>query len=482
MRVLIDSQIHVPESEIPADLRRQVTAELTVVNGEKVTAVDQQVQTAYLMPDSIELWRADDELLTLPRGYAHRLEEAARAHGISIEWESDMTLLPPSERLHRDWRPASLRGYQEQMRDAMLDWAQTIIQAPTGSGKSRATAEFIRWSGQRALIVVGTTSLARQWEAVFRELYDYQVGFVGEGQEDHRGVTVGLWQSLKNVSNETFDSYGTIVLDEVHRASSDSLATLAQRSRAFYRIGLSATPRWDPYLWPIVQAVVGPIGYRVDEADLEEHLVQPRVRIVESSFSAEYVPARREGRRRLPNNYGEIISELVTDEARNEQIAAIVAAEVTTGHHVLVQTSRLEHVRILKERLERLLDDECIFVLTGKETGKESERIRADVSDADHGTAILTTIAKEGFDLPRIDRIVLAYPIKNVQLAVQVIGRGRRRTAGKDDLIVYDVVDPGCGPLKNQARERQKLYIQQRWAIEKEEEQPLEGRSVWTTR
>ena len=92
-----------------------------------------------------------------------------------------MTLLPYSERCFRDWPTFELRDYQAPARDALLDWAQGIYKAPTGAGKSRVVLEFARWAGQRTLIVVGKTSLARQWQEMAREGYGYETGYIGEG-------------------------------------------------------------------------------------------------------------------------------------------------------------------------------------------------------------------------------------------------------------------------------------------------------------
>ena len=57
-------------------------------------------------------------------------------------------------------------------------------------------------------------------------------------------------------------------------------------------------------------------------------------------------------------------------------------------------------------------------------------------------------LAKEGLDVPRMDRLYLATPQKDYAVITQSIGRIERKFDGKDDPVVYDYVDASRFHLK----------------------------------
>lgn len=470
--------MRIESSALPEGLRSRALADLTAINADKERALAEQIRGAAMIPDYLELWTERRGEVIFPRGFAHRLEQIVQEYGEEIEWESEMTILPPSEHLFRDWPAADLRDYQLPARDAMLDWAQGLVQAPTGSGKSRTVLEFVRWAGQKTLVIVGKTALARQWQEAAREVYGYEAGYIGEGTFDVRDFTVGIWQTLwarkDDLPADFWAQFGCFVGDEVQHFAGSSLAELMAMFPAFYRIGVSATPRWDDSGWPIVKALFGPVIHKTDHADVGDNLVTPSVVLVPTEFEAEYVPTHYEGRKRVQNNYSDIMAALVTDSRRNDLIARIAREEAQEGHHVLIVTRRIEHVKQLVDRLEKVLKvGQRLHALTGAQTGDDAQRIARAIESAEGGTVTIATVGDEGLDIPRLDRIILSFPLRKVPLVEQQIGRVLRPAAGKEDAVVYDVVDEGVGPLVGQRRERERLYMRRRWSMSQYEQEQV---------
>ena len=50
-------------------------------------------------------------------------------------------------------------------------------------------------------------------------------------------------------------------------------------------------------------------------------------------------------------------------------------------------------------------------------------------------------LAKEGLDIPRLDRLYLTTPKKDYAVVTQSIGRIARTAAGKEQPVCYDYVD-----------------------------------------
>jgi superfamily II DNA or RNA helicase len=69
-----------------------------------------------------------------------------------------------------------------------------------------------------------------------------------------------------------------------------------------------------------------------------------------------------------------------------------------------------------------------------------------------------STLADEGLDVPRLDRIVLAFPGRTKGRTAQRLGRVMRPHPDKDSAVLIDFVDASVPPLLRQFRERSRLY------------------------
>jgi superfamily II DNA or RNA helicase len=67
-------------------------------------------------------------------------------------------------------------------------------------------------------------------------------------------------------------------------------------------------------------------------------------------------------------------------------------------------------------------------------------------------------IAKEGLDIPRLDRLFLVAGGRNEAELEQKVGRIQRACPGKLDAVVFDIVDERIGVLRAQYYARRKVY------------------------
>lgn len=78
-----------------------------------------------------------------------------------------------------------------------------------------------------------------------------------------------------------------------------------------------------------------------------------------------------------------------------------------------------------------------------------------------HTAQILVATGKyvgEGFDLPRLDTLILAMPIAWKGSLAQYAGRIQRESAGKTRVIIQDYIDCGLPVLQRMYRKREKGY------------------------
>src|SRR5690606_8534290 len=141
----------------------------------------------------------------------------------------------------------------------------------------------------------------------------------------------------------------------------------------------------------------------------------------------------------------------VEDNLRNERIAVLVNKNRDKCN--LIQSSRLNHLKLLRNKVIELgFPKNRIFMLTGEENEEERQNV---YKEAEKGSClILSTIAGEGLDIPRLDRLYLCFPIKNDENVKQLVGRICRDHPDKDDAIVYDFIDTEVSVLVDQWKNR----------------------------
>lgn len=476
--VQIGTHIKFQASEVPAEFVRTVLAALTIENPQKERALRELVRGAHKLPDWIQLWTADGDTLVLPRGFVHDFEWMATQAGLSIEWDSSMVEVPGPALVHVP--PVSLRDYQTKAVDELFDFANGIYQAPTASGKTRVMLELIRFCQQRTIVFVEKTDLADQWVGAATDLDFHDVGLIGAGSWEERDLTIALRQSIWSRHEELqqqgwFNNWGMVVTDEAHHAISDTYWTLIQQFPAYYRLGCSATPVRDEETFPIARAVLGPVVHETPPEEAGEALVDPTIKVIKTNFSFDYQPTHRvlneaTGRwHRVQNNYGEMMTALQSDVERNSLVVRTALREALEGHACLVLSRRKEHLREMCSLLQAITEETGEHIDYFMVTGDNSSGAQAIYGAVDQlpRSIVFSTLADEGTDVPRWDRLFLAYPARKKLLFEQAIGRILRRHPKKTDAVAYDFMDERVDLLKGQFRSRrQELYNPKGWAVE----------------
>ncbi len=203
---------------------------------------------------------------------------------------------------------------------------------------------------------------------------------------------------------------------------------------------------------PTIGFALGPVRYTIGKQDLldQGYLCQAMYQQIPTNFSTITDASEQ---------YTQVMSELVDDNARNELVCRTIAGVETRGLS-LILTGRVNHCDVIKTRLEA--HGIGSVILTGKTPAKERERLFDRIKQGDVSHIISTTsLLKEGFDLPVLENLFLVFPVKWQGSIVQMIGRILRPTPGKDCAMIYDFIDPDVGVLGNSARVRANVYQQE---------------------
>ena len=450
---LLTNRIEVPVLQLPVGALDALKEALSIPNQAKLKAQKMDEWGWQNLPDSIDLWNIEDhngiEYLSMPLGFKSAFEGGMAHIGQTVEWY-DRRVWEPK---FRAGLPVELRRWQVPAQSAILDNEIGIYKAPAGSGKTVTLLSVIRQLACKSLVIVNTKDILWQWQERAKQFLGehYPVGQIGDGvMEISPYLTIATAQTLHSRFDQLeadglFDEFSFVALDECHHATADTYNYLLDRFSARYRIGVSATPdKTGDFL--LATAVLGPVFHETRPADVSI-LQKPTVVRVMTDFRFGFRGHRNRFQR---SNYGEMLQHLVTNPARN----ALIVRKLMENqrHHQLVVTKRIEHIDVLEALLYAGGFADPIYRLTGSDTNDHREMVLASIRA--EPCVVLSTLADEALDVPRLDRLHLVFPQKNPGLITQQVGRVERKHPDKKDAVIYDYVDGKVGPLEKQWRVR----------------------------
>ena len=458
MRAIVSGQISFLASDCHPKVLEQLWHDLTFPNPEYVSR-QRMGRAAYGIPATIECITQDAAgWVHVPRGAVGLLRERLREVGQEVHFEdrrvcfSDPSaLLPPLGLVQQ----AHLRSYQRQAVTAMQRRIQGTILSPCGSGKTQMGVAAIGTIQQPALILVHTHDLAEQWRDRIAMILGQTAGLVAGGESRIEPITVATVQTLARMEAHALQElgrrFGCVVADEAHHVPMSMFRHVIAHLPGKYRFGLTATPDREDGLTPLLELCIGPQLFAIDQDELVAlgYLQRPEVRFLESRFTFDY-----DG----PEDHHELMNALVEDEARNQLILDQVLADARAGHTVLVLTGRVNHCEHLSARIARA--GVKAGFLTGSVGKKERRALLEAFREGSLPVLVASTVADEGLDVPRLDRIVLAYPSRAKGRITQRLGRLMRPHPDKAAPVLYDVVDPHVPPLVRQWQERKRIYLE----------------------
>lgn len=449
MQAAVAGTITLRKEDCPAKVLEQLIRDLSFPNPEYVSRLRLGRHVGAVPEKICCLLEHANGLIELPRGAAGLLRRRIKASGGTVSFEDRRTSLD-AVGLAADVR---LRPYQEEALEWMRRGIQGYVVMPCGAGKTVTGVATIAAIDQPALIVVHTCDLLEQWRQTVRDLLNVEVGVVAEGKRTLGAITVATVQTLVRMPADELRAlgaeFGCVVVDEAHHAPASTFQTVLAAMPARYRFGLTATPRREDGLSQLLRLTLGEQLFSVDYGGLVAggYLQVPEIRYVYTSFEFDYGGVK---------DHQRCMAALTSDDARNATIADLAACEANDGHAVLVLSGRVEHCR----RLGRLIRERCVDakVLVGA-TGKgERQKILTEFRDGTVPVVVASTLADEGLDVPRLDRIILAFPGRARSRTTQRLGRLMRLHPGKSAPILFDVVDASVTPLMRQFRERRRAY------------------------
>lgn len=334
-----------------------------------------------------------------------------------------------------------LYDYQKQAVKEMINAKFGILQSKAGSGKTQMGLAIVSYYGVKALWLTHTKDLLNQSKERAERYFDKSTfGTITEGRVDvGESITFATVQTLANCDLESLKHmWDVVIVDEVHRVCGSPTSVtqfykVINSLSARHKFGLSATVHRSDGLIKAAFSLVGDVKYIVPDEAIADKVMTVKVEGVETKTKLSRECLNTDG----TLNYTRLIGYLAKDQERNQLIANLVSDEPT-----LILSDRLEHL----EEIEKLLDRDDVVMISGKMTTKKQKAFREQaIEDMRVGkrNVLLATysLAKEGLDIPRLSRLIMATPHKDFAVITQSIGRIARVYEGKNQPIVYDLVD-----------------------------------------
>ncbi|WP_456394071.1 DEAD/DEAH box helicase [Thermococcus sp.] len=334
--------------------------------------------------------------------------------------------------LNSKWNPKySLRKYQQKAVKKALKAKMGVLALPVGSGKTIVGLRIIHELDLSAMIVVHTKELLYQWAEKVEDVLGLEAGIVGDNKWNEKPVTIAMIQTLLSRGVDKLElEYAAVLFDECHRTSAaEKFYRLGMSLPQVYRFGLSATP-WRRIRGEEIkiEAVVGPTLYEVKAEDLikEGFLAKPKFDIItyESKMPS------------FSERYKELYEDMImNNEERNRAIVKKALELAKKGHRVLIDVRRIEHGKILVEMLRRNGVNVEFLSSQSPDRWEILEKFKnGEIS------ILVSTLLKEGVDIPEISTIILAGGGKSDIMTIQTIGRALRPKKGMKAVIV-DIQD-----------------------------------------
>ncbi len=413
--------------------------------------------------------RDEESHIALPRGLKDELLNFLNASQVSYSVDDSRQT---GKRLKVSFS-GQLYPEQQIAANEMLRHENGILHAATAFGKTAVGAYMVAARQVNTLVLVHNREIMKNWIDDFQkflvideEMPEYvtktgrkrkRKSLIGSLHTSHDSITglidVVMFSSLGSGDDiaDIVRNYGMVIMDECHHAAAQTAENVLRNIPAKFVYGLTATPKRDDGMETKMLMQLGPIRHRFTA--LQKAEAQNVQRFVRPRFT-------------LLNNPGpewkinEVYQALINDTPRNQLIIDDTLEAIAEHRTPLILTKFRSHAAELRSKLTPHIQH--VLLLQGGENNRAREELRRQLQSIppDESLAVVA-IGKyigEGFNLPRLDTLMLASPIAWEGNVEQYAGRLHRDYTGKKEVIIYDYVDSNIRVLNSMYHKRLRAY------------------------
>ena len=435
------------------------------------------------------------KLPQFPTGWTGKVTQQLRRHKIAYTI-SDLRLKPRKINLKILALPNNPWPHQEEALKAIQEGERGIVRVPTRGGKTLIMALTIAYFNVRTVVMVPNKTLLEQEYEVFSEVFGaHQVGRLGGGYfEIDKSIIVATIQTLASKANDLFVGLqifrrtGCVIFDECHHVGHggytlrNTYFEVAQRCiGAYYRIGFTATPgRTLSLERQLLTGVAGKLIYTIDIEQLTERSILTPGRIDMVVLDRPHTPTLREFIEEqgievppradlellcrkhhilIPNlpDFRRQLDDKITNNLEFRELVKFLAEYYASrGSSVIVLVSLVERGVIAFTQGEHAIQGAVGLSGQDKNRGEVLEDFKQNKF-----SVLVSTIVREGVDIPKADVIILAScDVQSGTPVLQRMGRVLTAAENKTQAIIVDFYIRDDGVLERHSKARMRLYDQ----------------------
>jgi len=394
-------------------------------------------------------------------GLIPRILRVAESKGIKVDYVPPSKYLSPPRTDIRLPEGIELRSFQNNLIEKIFVFERGVLKAPTGTGKTILGLSIIASMGyiDQVLWLCHTKDLLYQTAAEAEKFFGKKaIGLIGDGhKEADKFLTIATRQSFKDLADDLGTSYDVVIVDETHHISKfkSDYAEILHKVFAPIRIGLTATLSTDAEAKLAMEALIGPL---IGEFTINEGIEQGMMAKIKIKIIKMPKLQRIRDLRKYPDVYEQGI---VRRLDRNRIIIDLIKLYNQEKISCLVIVNQIAHGHLLMS-MAKHCGLNTVFVYSNTDSEMRVETKQA-LNGFTIGSVIATTVWKEGINIPELGVVINAAGGKSEISTLQSIGRGTRKTATKEELIIVDFFDPSHPFLLDHWGERFCLYSDQGW-------------------
>lgn len=317
---------------------------------------------------------------------------------------------------------------------------KALLISATGTGKTYLSAFDVKAvEAKTFLFIVHRGNIANKAMDTFKSIFKNTrtMGiFSGNRKETNANFLFSTIQTIsKNENLELFNKnhFDYIVIDETHRAGAESYKRVLDYFKPGFLLGMTATPE------------------RTDGHDIFKYFdynIAYEIRLHKALEEEMLAPFHYYGVTDISVN-GQIIEEDAAFDSltSNERVNKIIEKSSFYGCdngeiRGLVFCSKVEECKVLaSEFTKRGLPSIYLYGdNTEQERSNAIEQLESDNKEEKIKYIFSVDIFNEGVDIPRVNQIIMLRPTQSAIIFVQQLGRGLRKTEGKEYLTVIDFI------------------------------------------
>lgn len=310
-----------------------------------------------------------------------------------------------------------------------------LLYHATGTGKTITAVTDAKKLGKRTLFIAHTKELVNQAKKAFEAAWsEASCGvYMGEGKVKDTHIVCASIQSLSaNLEEFKPEDFGYIVIDEAHHGTADTYRKILGYFKPEFTLGLSATPERSD--GEDILELFKNVAHKLDLKTAVEIGELVPIRCIRVKTNVDLSSVRISG---IKYNSQDLESKLFVPE-RNNLLVDTYNEYVKDKKTVVFCASVFHAEEVAKLFKKAGVKAEAV---SGTTKSKDRDKILKNYENGDIQVLCACDLLNEGWDSPRTEVLLMARPTMSKTIYMQQLGRGSRKSEGKEYLMVFDFID-----------------------------------------